>query len=185
MTRRSSPRRSASIALVGAICALLTACGVGANGNPASLAAASVGPAATVTAAVTQTRGAIAAALGSVAVQFGDATRPYRPAESSRLRDAPRAVFQVVLPDQPDAGFIVVYEFRDPATAVDAANEEAGYLGTGPGRVQFPFGTRHVLREVGPTVVLYSWFPTASSDPTAGNVAAALSTIGVGFAVPS
>ncbi|HLO34492.1 MAG TPA: hypothetical protein VK194_00355, partial [Candidatus Deferrimicrobium sp.] len=113
-------------------------CGIGANSSPASLPAASVGPAATVTGATAQTRGEIVAALSSVAVQFGDATRPYRPPESPRLRDAPRAVFQVVLPDQPDAGFVVVYEFADAAAAVDAGNEEAGYLGTGPARVQFP-----------------------------------------------
>ena len=85
-------------------------------------------------------------------MQFGDATQPYQPAESNRLRDAPRAVYQVVLPDQPDAGYIVVYEFPDAASAVDAGNEEAGYLGTGNGRVQFPLGTQHVLRQVGTTL---------------------------------
>ena len=167
-----------------AIAALLGGCGIGAAGSPASLPVESVGPAATAGAAAAQTRGVVAAALGSVAVQFGDATRPYRPAESGRLRDAPRAVYQVVLPDQPDAGYIVVYEFRDAAAAVDAGNEEAGYLGTGNGRVQFPLGTQHVIRALGPTLILYSWLPAASSDPTPGKVADALSTIGVGFAVP-
>jgi len=116
---------------------------------------------------------------------FGNATQPYRPAESARLRGAPRAVYQVVLPDQPDAGYVVVYEFPDAAAAVDAGNEEAGYLGTGNGRVQFPFGTQHVLRQLGPTLILYSWLPAASSDPTAGKVADALNTLGIGFTVPS
>ena len=178
----SSPRTLAAFAVV--VGAVIGACGIGAAGSPASLPAGSVGPAATAGAAAAQTRGVIAAALGSVAVQFGDATRPYRPAEASRLRDAPRAVYQVVLPDQPDAGYIVVYEFPDAAPAVDAGNEEAGYLGTGNGRVQFPLGTQHVIRALGTTLILYSWLPGASSDPTAGKVADALNTIGIGFSVP-
>lgn len=181
-TNRSAGGRVA-VVLVAALS--LAGCGIGANSNPASIPATSEVPAATVSGAVVQTRGAIAATLSSVAVQFGDAIRPYRPAESGRLRDAPRAVYQVVLPDQPDAGFIVVYEFRDAASAVDAGNEEAGYLGTGPAKVQFPPDAEHVLRALGPTLILYSWSPTASSDPTAGNVAQALSTLGIGFTVPS
>ena len=182
------PSRSGLAILVGLLLTAMTAlagCGVGANGSPASGPAASVGPSVTAGPAVAQTRGVIASALSSVSVQFGDATTPYRPAESSRLRDAPRALYQVVLPDQPDAGYIVVYDFPDAAAAVDAGNEEAGYLGTGNGRVQFPLGTQHVLREVGPTLILYSWVPAASSDPTAGNVAQALSKLGIGFTVPS
>ena len=168
---------SAAVALAG--------CGPATTATP-SVPIASAGPAATVTAAVNQTRGAIASALatGGVAAQLGDATRPYRPAESGRLRNAPRAVYQVALPDQPDAGFIVVYEFPDAASAVDAGNEEAGYLGSGPAKVQFPLGTEHVLQAVGTTLVLYSWLPSASSDPTAGKVADALKVLGVGFAVP-
>jgi hypothetical protein len=164
---------------------LVGGCGIAANGSPASLAVASVGPSAVVTGATAQTHDAIVSALSSVAVQLGDATRPYRPAESARLRDAARAVYQVVLPDQPDWGYIVVYEFPDSAAAVDAGNEEAGFLGSGPARVQFPFGTQHVLRELGPTLVLYSWLPAASSDATAGKVAQALSSLGVGFTVPN
>jgi hypothetical protein len=179
-------RPGAGAALAAAVAlAVVGGCGIGAAGVPASLPAASVGPSATAGADVQQTRGVIAAALRSVAVQFGDATRPYRPAEASRLRDAPRAVYQVVLPDQPDAGYIVVYHFPDASSAVDAGNEEAGYLGTGNGRVQFPLGTQHVIRELGPTLILYSWLPSASSDPTAGKVADALNTIGIGFTVPS
>ena len=61
----------------------------------------------------------------------------------------------------------------------------AGYLGTGNGRVQFPLGTQHVIREVGTTLILYSWLPAASSDQTAGHVADALNKVGIGFTVPS
>jgi hypothetical protein len=195
MTRAIASRRSTWLPLLfrvvaGLVAGLVAAsalagCGIGANGSPASFPAPSIGPAATVTGATAQTHGAIVAALSGVPVQLGDATRPYRPPESSRLRDAARAVYQVVLPDQPDAGFIVVYEFLDAAAAVDAGNEEAGYLGTGPARVQFPREARHVLRELGPTVILYTWFPSASTDAAAGQVADALSTVGIGFTVPN
>ena len=86
-------------------------CGIAASGSPASIPATSIGPPTTVTAATAQTRGEIVAALSLIAVQLGDATRPYRPPESGRLRDAPRAVYQVVLPNEPDAGYVVVYEW--------------------------------------------------------------------------
>jgi hypothetical protein len=167
---------------------VVAGCGIGANGNPASLPAVSVGPVATTGAATAQTRGAIVTALGSTAVQFGDATRPYRPPESPRLRDAPRSVFQIVLPNHPDAGFIVVYEFIDAAAAVDAGNEEAGFLGTGPARVQFPRDAEHVLRQLGPNLILFTMSPfdpeDAAADETNAAVATALATIGIGFAVP-
>jgi hypothetical protein len=174
-----------AVALVLAMTIAVAGCGVGATSAPVAAPPESIGPVTTAGVAVAQTRGAIAAALAAVSVQFGDATRPYRPAESGRLRTAPRAVYQVVLPDQPDAGYIVVYEFPDSASAVDAGNEEAGYLGTGNGRVQFPPGTQHVLRELGPTLILFSWLPAASSDPTAANVAQALKSLGIGFTVPN
>jgi hypothetical protein len=165
--------------------AVLGGCGSGATA-PGSSPSSQTVPSPGLTAAVGQTRGAIANVLTArgVAAQFGGATRPYRPAESPRLRDAPRAVYQVVLSDQPDAGFVVVYEFPDPASAVDAGNEEAGYLGTGPARVQFPPDAEHVLQAVGTTLVLYTWSPTASSDPTAGNVADALRGLGIAFSIP-
>ncbi len=181
---RGLDRRAVVLVIGTVLSTALAGCGVGADSRPASFPVETVGPAATTGPATGQTRGVIAAALSSVAVQFGDATRPYLPPESARLRGAPRSVFQVVLPDQPDAGFVVVYEFRDAAAAVDAGNEEAGFLGTGPAKVQFPLGTEHVLRAIGPTLILLSWLPSASSDPTAGKVAAALGTIGIGFAVP-
>jgi hypothetical protein len=187
--RAPAERRPGRVGLSAGATALFVAsvvagCGIAANGSPASVPAESVGPVTTAGANAAATRGSIATALGTVQVQFGDATRSYRPPESARLRDAPRAVYQVVLRDQPDAGFIVVYEFPDAASAVDAGNEEAGYLGTGAGRVQFPLGEQHVIRALGPTLILYSWLPSASSDPTPGRVADALNTVGIGFSVP-
>jgi hypothetical protein len=187
MPRQRLAARVAAAVLVTATM-VVAGCGIGANATPASLPVASVGPAATTGGAAAQTRGAIAAALATSPVQFGDATRPYRPAESPRLRDAPRSVYQVVLPDHPDAGFIVVYEFPDAAAAVDAGNEEAGYLGTGPARVQFPRDAQHVLRQLGPTLILFTSAPfdppDSRADETNAAVTAALATLGIGFAVP-
>jgi hypothetical protein len=185
---RRAARPLAAVGLAASLAVALAGCGFGADGSPASFPVPSVGPAAGVTGAVDQTRGAIAnalASISSVAVQFGAATRPYRPPEASRLRDAPRAVFQVILPDQPDAGFVVIYEFPDAAAAVDAGNEEAGFLGTGPARVNFPRDAQHVLRQIGPTLVLYTWSPSASDDRTDDVVAGVLSTLGIGFTVPN
>ena len=177
-------RGATSFVLGLALAVVVAGCGVAANTAPASIPAASAGPSARFGGATGTTLGAIRTALSGVAVQIGESTRPFRPPESGRLRDAPRAVYPAVLPDQPDAGFIVVYEFTDAAAATDAGNEEAGYLGTGPARVEAPLGTQYVLRALGPTLIVFQWLPAASSDPTASQIAAALATIGIGFAVP-
>jgi hypothetical protein len=146
---------------------------------------ASIGPAATVTAAVTQTRTELVRVLGTHNLVLSDSQTPVRPAESPLLSAAPRATFQVILPKDPDRGFILVYEFSDPARAAAAAAEEQGYLGTGPGRVQTPQGTVAIIRQVGSTIVFYSWLPGAAQDPSAPGIQASLETLGIGFPVPN
>ncbi|HEX5015681.1 MAG TPA: hypothetical protein VFV72_16160 [Candidatus Limnocylindrales bacterium] len=143
-----------------------------------------MGPAATVTAAVGQTRGAIAAALAPFGLQLDDADRPFRPSESRLTAEAPRAVYQVVLPKDPDGGYIVVYEFPDANAARDAGNDLAGYLGTGAGRVAYPIDARHTIRQLGTTLMFYSYSPSIAQDPGAAKIAEALATLGVGFAPP-
>lgn len=176
--------RMRRLALLLAATTLLGGCGLAASTSTASVPIASAGPSARVGGAAATTVGAIRQALATVAVQIGESPTPFRPPESGRLRTAPRTVLRAVLPDQPDAGFIVVYEFPDAAAATDAGNEEAGYLGTGPARVETPLGTEYALRALGPTLIVFPWLPSASSDPTAGQIAAALGTLGIGFAVP-
>jgi hypothetical protein len=68
--------------------------------------------------------------------------------------------------------------------AVDAGNELAGYLGTGAGRIQFPTDARHTIRQLGTTLIFYTWAPSTSPDPNAPTVATALATLGIGFAPP-
>ena len=109
----------------------------------------SIGPDKTVSPAVAQTRGQLVAALGDQNLILNDTVSPYRPPESASLASAPRAVYQVTLPADPNGGFIVVYEFTDTGAAAAAAAEQQAYLATGPGAVQSPLGTVHVLRQVG------------------------------------
>ena len=90
----------------------------------------------------------------------------------------------MVLPKDLDGGYIVVYEFPDAARAVDAGNDLAGYLGSGAGRVNFPIDAQHTIRQLGTTLIFYTWSPSTSPDPDSPKVAEALSTLGIGFAAP-
>ena len=176
---------AARVRLVGAAwcCAIiLAACGTS-SGSVPSVPVATAGPLMTVSPAVNQTRAELVRVLGAANLVLADTQAPVRPAESPLLVDAPRAVFQVTLPQDPTRGFIVVYEFTDSSRASEAAAEEQRYLASGPGRVQTPEGTVHVLRQVGPTVVLHDWLPGAAKDPAAPEIQRALETLGVGYPV--
>lgn len=175
-----------AVALAVAVALVAGSCGIGVSGSvPAvTFPPGPAGPSTPVTAAVAQTRQAIAAALAPYSLQLDDADRPFRPSESRLTADAPRAVYQVVLPQELDAGYIVVYEFPDAARAVDAGNDLAGYLGTGAGRVNFPLDAQHTIRQLGTTLIFYTWSPSTSPDPGSPKVAEALATLGIGFAPP-
>ena len=97
-----------------------------------------------------------------------DSQAAFRPPEDARFATTPRALYQVILPQAPGEGFIVVYEFPDPRAAGEAAERQAAYLASGPGRVQSAFGVRHVMRLVGSTVLLYTWVPDGAVDPLPG-----------------
>ena len=140
-------------------------------------------PQRTVTATVNQTRAALVTALGGQNLILTDSQAAVRPAEAALFAAAPRALYQVTLPADPDKGFILVYEFPDPARAAAAAAEQQAYLATGPGRVQTPQGTVTMIRQVGPTVVYYQWLPNAAKDPSAVGIQTALQTLGVDFPV--
>ena len=99
---------------------------------------------------------------------LNDSQAAVRPAEAPAFAAAPRAVYQVTLPKDPSKGFIVVYEFVDPAHAAGAAAEQQAYLATGPGRVQTPQGTVSLIRQVGSTVVYYQWLPRRGAGSIGG-----------------
>lgn len=173
----------ACLALVGAVAVALVACSP-TDGAAVTYPVGSVGPDKTVSPAVAQTRGQLVSVLGGQNLILNDTVSPYRPPESASFASAPRAVYQVTLPADPNGGFIVVYEFTDTSQASAAAAELQAYLATGPGAVQSPLGTVHVIRQVGNTVVYYSWLPGSSKDPGAQAIQVALETLGNGFPVP-
>jgi hypothetical protein len=178
------PIRLRLAVIVAGLAILVGGCGIGASHEIVTYPPESVGPAATVSPAVLQTRALIAAALAPLQIQLGDDKDPFRPGESPRVAAAPRAVYLAILPADPEGGQIVVYEFRDTGAAVDAGNELAGYLGTGAGRIQFPDDARQTIRQVGTTLIFYTWAPSTSPDPGSPKVADALATLGIGFTPP-
>ncbi len=175
--------RARAIVLAACLAVAAAACAAPSTGGTTTYPPPSTAPNLDVSPAVGQTRAEIAAALAQHQIQLLDSQVPYRPAEGPILANAPRAVYQAALPADPTHGYIVVYELRDTSRAAEAAAEQRLYLETGPGRVQTPLGTVHVIRGVGTTVIVYDWLPGASTDPSAPDVQAALETIGIPYPV--
>lgn len=180
--RLTTPRPTAL-----ALAALLVVGCAGSAGEVATSAGPVVteGPTRTVGPAVAQTRSELVQALGTKNLVLQDSEAQFRPPEDPTFTTTPRALYQVILPKAPQEGFIVVYEFADPAAAAQAAAAQAAYLATGPAKVQSPFGARHIIRLVGPTVVEYSWVPAGAEDPLQPDIQTALETLGTGVQVPS
>jgi hypothetical protein len=179
-------RLTAALAVAVVLALLVGACS-GASGSvaPPPPPQATEGPTRTVGPVVAQTRGQLVRALGTRNLVLQDSQAPFRPPEDARFTTTPRALYQVILPTAPREGFIVVYEFADPTAAAEAAAAQAAYLATGPARVQSAVGARHIIRLVGPTVVMYSWVPAGAEDPLQPDIQAALETLGTGVTVPS
>jgi hypothetical protein len=177
-------RRVAMGLTLGSMVLAVAACGT--TPDPVrSFPAPSIGPGKAVSDAVKLTRVELVRVLAAHDLVLTDTQAPVRPAEAPLLAGAPRAIYQVILPKDPQKGFIVVYEFIDPSGAAGAASEEAAYLATGPARVQTPPGTVTIIRQVGSTVVVYAWLPAAAADPSAAGIQAALESLGVGYPVPN
>jgi len=147
--------------------------------------AATAGPTRTAGPVVAQTRAELVRVLGGRNLVLQDSAAPFRPPEDARFTVTPRALYQVILPQAPQEGFIVVYEFPDPTAAAEAATAQAAYLATGPAKVQSAFGARHIIRLVGQTVVMYSWVPNGVEDPLQPDIQTALESLGTGVPVPS
>jgi len=181
-TRRSSTRILAAATFV--VAGVLVACTPG-GATLATFPAGTLGPAKTVGPTVAQTRIELVRVLGERNLVLRDTEAPFRPPEDVTFTTTPRAVYQVVLPNAPTEGFIVVYEFPDATAAAEAAADQAAYLASGPARVQVPFGARHIMRLVGSTVVLYSWVPEGASDERQPDIQPALETLGTGVPIPA
>jgi hypothetical protein len=183
--RPSIAARAAALWLGLAVAIALAACGVGPqNAGPVTFPPQSFGASGPSSGAAAATRAVVAKVLGTQRFQLRDVQAPVRPPESPRLGQAPRLVVQAVLPDDPNHGFISIYEFPDDAAAAEAGREQATYIASGPGRVQFTADTRFVLRQLGQTVVFYTWSPGGVADAEASDIQRALETIGTGIAIP-
>lgn len=121
---------------------------------------------------------AVSSALAAAGLPSIDANRQYRPPEGPLLAAAPRSVVQATLPDDLAHGFVVIYAFGSPGAARAAADDQATYIESGIGRVQFAPDAHFVLRVVGSTVIFYWWSPGAALDARAQSVEDALLTVG-------
>ena len=174
-------RRALALALV---VAALAACST-ATAPAITYPPASAQPTTADTPAIDLALTTLVTALGEQSLVLQDPQRPFRPAEGPALAGTPRVIRQVILPDDPGEGYLVVYDLTEPTRAAAAGAEQAAYLATGPGRVQTPIGTQHIIRQVGSTIVLYSWIPGTSPDERMPRIADALETVGIGIPVPS
>lgn len=177
-------RRSALALALGTVL-LAGACGTAPDGTPqATFPSTTAEPDRTTSPDLEAARAALAAALGASNVILADTEAPFRPAEGAILTTAPRAVYQAIMPADPGKGFIAVYDLEDAGRAAAAAQDQAAYLASGPGRVQYPDATMHILRRLDTTVIFYSWAPEAATDPSAPDVAAAIETVGQAVTIP-
>ena len=172
----------AAAVLVVAAGGLLGACGGGAPtvGTPAPIPTArpSISP------AVQATLVQVDVALRANGLVRESTLTVVRPAEPPSFDGVARWPFHVVLPDDPAGAYFLIYEFADPALAADGGRDLAAYLGSGPGRIQFPPDVRFVLRQAGSTLVFFPWSPASSPDPRTPAVAAALASVGSEVAIP-
>jgi hypothetical protein len=130
------------------------------------------------------TKRAVIGALTAAGLQATDTIRAYRPPEGPLLTAAPRTVVQVTLPDDPDHGFVVIYELASPDAAAAAANDHAAWVASSVGRINFAPGTRFVLRVLDSTVIWFSWLPGSSPDQRLDQIGPALESIGTAVTVP-
>jgi hypothetical protein len=184
MTRRTPAglSRVASFPAVAiAIAAVVAGCSVSA-GPTFPPVGSSPAPAGEVTSGA---RAQVAAALAVEGLQVEDAKTAYRPPEGALFASAPRAVIQVTLPDDPTHGYIVLYAFGTPQQARAAAEDQATYIASGPGKVQFTPGTSYSLRVLGNIAIFYTWSPDNAPDARTPAIALALSQVGDEIAIPS
>lgn len=141
-----------------------------ASGGPSAVPAGdqpappSATPVASLTPNMATTVAALRASLGGAALRLLPATRVYRASEPASLAQVPRAVQQVDLSD-PDLGWVVIYELRDPAAAAARGQEFAAFLGSGFGQTNYPLDAQFALVQRDATLVFTWWSRSRASDP--------------------
>jgi hypothetical protein len=124
------------------------------------------------------TRGLVSTALETAAFQVRDPQTDYRPGESPGLIDVPRRLVQAILPEEPQGGYVVIYELPSANEADRVGRDLLTYLGSGTGAIQYPRDTRFVLQRVGQTLVFFPWSAEASPNARVAEMAAALENVG-------
>ena len=158
--------------LVAVLLLVLQVMGIGVGFRVATPTIAPTGQASEVTKAL------VTKALGTASFQVQAPLTGFRPGESPDLVNVPRTLVQAVLPEDPDAGHVVVYELPSAGEADRVGRDFLRYLGGGTGAIQYPRDTRFVLQRVGPTLVFFAWSAEASPDARVAEMAAALETVG-------
>jgi hypothetical protein len=158
--------------VAGMVLVLLPMLGIGMRVGSAP---ASIPP---TTAAADRTYTQVARALGAASIQVQDPRTQYRPGESPSLAVAPRRLVQAILPDDPQNGYVVIYELASATAAEEAGREMLAFVSKGPGTVSFPRDSQFVVQRIGPTLVFFTWSPQVSPTGGAAAVAAALTTVG-------
>lgn len=168
--------------LRGALLAVVVAGCVPTAGPTFPPVGSSPGPAGDLTAGA---RAQVAAALAVEGLQVQDPQSTFRPAEGAIFAAAPRTLVQAVLPDDPAGGYIVLYAFGTPAQALAAAQDQARYIASGPGRVLYPLSTQFSLRVLGNIAIFFSYASDSAPDPRTPAIGIALSTIGDEVPIPA
>jgi len=128
--------------------------------------------------AAQRTHDQVARTLEAAGFQVQDPQDPFRPGESPALVSVPRLVLQAVLPNSPQAGYVVIYELPSAGDADSVGRDFVSYLASGPGAIQYPRDAQFVIRRVGQTLVFFPWSPQVSPDPEVARLAATLSAVG-------
>jgi hypothetical protein len=158
--------------IAGMILVLLPMLGIGVRIGSTS---ASLPP---TTTAADRTHTQVVRALQAGGLQVQDPLSQYRPGESPSLAVAPRRLVQALLPDDPQNGYVVIYEFPS-ATAAEAAGQEMlEFVSKGPGTLSYPRDSQFLVQRVGPTLVFFTWSPDVSPTGGAASVATALASVG-------
>jgi hypothetical protein len=158
--------------LVAVLLLALQVVGVGIGVRVATPTIAPTGQAAEVTHAL------VVKALQDAAFQVQDPQTEYRPGESPELIGVPRRLVQAILPEEPQGGYVVIYELPTAGEADRAGRDLRKYLAGGTGAIQYPRDSQFVIRRVGQTLVFFPWSAEASPNARVAELAAALETVG-------
>jgi hypothetical protein len=160
------------VLVAGMVLALLPVLGIGVR---ISTTEATIPP---TGAASERTHTLVVEALQRAGLQTQDPLAQYRPGESPSLAVAPRRLVQALLPDDPQNGYVVIYELPSASAADAAGKEMQAFVTKGPGTLSYPRDTQLVIQRVNNTLVFFTWSPSVSPSGSAAKVAEALAAVG-------